>query len=185
MKRMCLFCIFLFLSVSCSLKYSDEVKAENKNPEFVFSNTKVVRYTDKIKTTEIDAKKIEQYKDTNASYAQDVQFQTFNKESQVDMEGSCGLLMANTDSGLYELYDSIKLYSKEHNVNFFANVLKYNSKNEQLTGSRSDTVHIEKGGTVIYGSGFSASGINGEYSFSGTVSGEIESSEEKEGEYNE
>ena len=53
-------------------------------------------------------------------------------------------------------------------------MLKWNGKTEQLTGGRKDTVRVEKDGTVLYGTGFSASGVSKTFSFAGTVSGEIE-----------
>jgi hypothetical protein len=89
-------------------------------------------------------------------------------------EGSCNFIGANTDSELYSLYGDIKLFSKEQNVNFFADELKWNGKTEQLVGGKSDTVRIEKDNTVIIGSGFAASGVSGNFSFSGSVSGDIE-----------
>ena len=58
-------------------------------------------------------------------------------------------------------------------------MLKWNGKTEQLTGGRKDTARLEKEGTVIYGTGFSASGISKKFNFSGTVSGEIETKDQE------
>lgn len=153
-------------------------EAETKNPEFVFNNTVLSQYENKKKTAIITSKIIEQYKNSDISYVEDVYFETY-KNGNIDTKGSCGYLIADTKQDSYELYDKINIYSEEQKASFGANYLKYNSKTEQLTGSRTDNVHIEKDGIVIYGSGFAASGVTGEYSFSGTVSGEIETDSDK------
>ena len=59
-------------------------------------------------------------------------------------------------------------------------MLKWNGNTEQLTGGRKDTARIEKDGAIIYGSGFSASGVSKSFSFSGSVSGEIETKDNQE-----
>ena len=146
---------------------------ENIVPEFVFSNAKMTRYENNSVTLELNAETIEQYKNSSQTFAKDVKFSSYEKNKLVT-EGSCNFIGANTDSELYSLYGDIKLFSKEQNVNFFADELKWNGKTEQLVGGKSDTVRIEKDNTVIIGSGFAASGVSGNFSFSGTVSGDIE-----------
>ena len=58
-------------------------------------------------------------------------------------------------------------------------MLKWNGKTEQMTGGRKDTAKLEKDGTVIYGTGFSASGISKSFTFAGSVSGEIEAKDKQ------
>ncbi|MCR5435618.1 MAG: LPS export ABC transporter periplasmic protein LptC [Treponema sp.] len=166
--------IFFFLTfVSCSVKMDKASDAETKNPEFVFINPELTQYENMKKTANITSKTIEQYKDIDISYVEGVSFETY-KDDKIDTKGSCEYLIADTKQDSYELFDKINIYSEEQKASFTANYLKYDSKTEQLVGSRTDNVHIEKDGIVIYGSGFAASGVTGEYSFSGTVSGEIE-----------
>ena len=166
--------LFSFFCFSCSLKYDQTVNAEETNPEFVFSHAKMIRYKGGEESVKVFADSIEQYKDSDITYGKNVSFTTYDDEQKVETEGSCGYLFADSEKETYELYDGIKLYNKAQNTNFFANMLKWNGKTEQLTGGRRDTAKIEKDGTVIYGTGFSASGVSKTFSFSGTVSGEIE-----------
>jgi hypothetical protein len=133
----------------------------------------MTRYENNSVTLELNAETIEQYKNSSQTFAKDVKFSSYEKNKLVT-EGSCNFIGANTDSELYSLYGDIKLFSKEQNVNFFADELKWNGKTEQLVGGKSDTVRIEKDNTVIIGSGFAASGVSGNFSFSGSVSGDIE-----------
>ena len=174
---------FLILSgFSCSLKYSETVNAEETNPEFVFNHARLVRYENGNESVVVNADNIEQYKDSDITYGKNVTFTTYDDEQKIETEGYCGLLYADSEKELYELYDGIKLYNRSQNTNFFANMLKWNGKTEQLTGARRDTAKIEKDGTVIYGTGFSASGVSKTFSFAGTVSGQIEAKDKKEDE---
>lgn len=168
---------FLFSLFSCSLKYDQSVNAEETNPEFVFTHANLIRYENGSESVRVYADNIEQYKNSDITYGKNITFTTYDDENKIETEGSCGYLYADSENELYEMYDGIKIYNKSDNTNFFANMLKWNGKNEQLTGGKLDTARIEKDGTVIYGTGFSASGVSKTFEFSGTVTGEIEAKE--------
>ncbi|MBR5032722.1 MAG: LPS export ABC transporter periplasmic protein LptC [Treponema sp.] len=176
-----LFCLLIISSLflSCSLKYDQSVNAEETNPEFVFKHAKMIRYKNAEESTVVHAESIEQYKNSDITYGKNVSFTTYDDEHKVETEGSCGYLYADTKSEVYELFDGIKIANNPQNTNFSANMLKWNGKTEQLTGGKRDTAKIEKDGTVIYGTGFSASGVSKTFSFSGTVSGEIEAKDKE------
>lgn len=168
------------LNFSCSLKYDETTNAEETNPEFVFTHAKMIRYKKAEESVKVFADSIEQYKDSDQTYAKNVNFITYDDKQKVETEGSCGYVFADSETEVYELYDGIKLYNKAQNTNFFANTLKWNGKTEQLTGGKRDTARIEKDGTVIYGTGFSASGVSKTFNFTGTVSGEIETKDKEQ-----
>ncbi len=172
--------IFLILLTSCSLKYSDQVNSEDKVPEFVFEETRLVRDEKAKPTVEVSAQKLEQYKNSSESYGQDVSFTSYDDGGSVETEGHCGILYANTDKKVYELYDDINLYNNSENMRFYANALRWNGRTEQLTSGRGDMVKIEKDDTIMRGSGFTASGISKTFSFRGNITGTIETSEESE-----
>ena len=172
--------LLLTLTFSCSLKYDEAVNAEETNPEFVFTHANRVRYKKGQESVNVYADSIEQYKNSDITYGKNVSFTIYDEEQKIETQGSCGYLYADSANEIYELYDGIKLYNKAQNTNFFANMLKWNGKSEQLTGGKRDTARIEKDGTVIYGTGFSASGVSKSFNFSGTVSGEIEAKDSKE-----
>lgn len=165
--------ISVLLLSACSLKYEDTVEVSERVPEFIFNNTEMTRYEDKKITLQMKAEILEQYKDTSETYAQKVEFFSYD-DGELNTEGTCGLLFTDTDKEIYELYDEIKLFNYKEKTNFYANVLKWNAKNEQLTSGRGDVVKIEKEDTVIRGTGFSASGVSKTFSFRGNVTGDIE-----------
>lgn len=168
--------ILLFSTVlffSCSVKYEETVRAEDVVPEFTFTNVDLNRYESNKLTVKFTAEKLEQYKNSSESFAKNIEFSSYNKKNELTTEGSCNLLAANTDTEIYTLFDNIQVSSKEDNVKFYSDSLKWNAKTEQLTSGKSNTVKIQKDDATIYGSGFSASGVSKSFSFSGSVSGEI------------
>ena len=171
--------MLFFLLSSCSLKYSEQVNSEDKVPEFVFEDTKLVRFEKKNPTIEVTAQKLEQYKNSSESYGQQVSFTSYDDKGKVETEGSCAILYADPDKKIYELYDDIELYNAPEKVRFQASALKWNGRSEQLTSGRSDMVKIEKDDTIMRGSGFSASGISKSFSFRGNITGTIETSDDK------
>ena len=170
----------VLLSFSCSLKYDETVSVEERVPEFVFQDTSMVRCDENKVTFEMSAGVLEQYKKSSETFAKDVSFISYDDDGQISTEGQCGFLFSDTDKKLYELYDDIKLYNRSENTNFFANILRWNEKNEQLTSGRGEMVKVEKEDTVMRGTGFSASGVSKTFSFRGTVSGEIETKSQEE-----
>ena len=171
--------LFTFLISSCSLKYSESINSEDKVPEFVFENTKLVRYENNKPTLELSAGTLEQYKESDETYGKDVSFTSYDDEGKVETEGSCGIIFADTGKKLYELYDDINLYNSSEKMRFNASALKWNGRSEQLTSGRGDMVKIEKDDTIMRGSGFTASGISKTFSFRGNITGTIETSEEQ------
>ena len=140
----------------------------------------MVRYEDRKATLEVTAGTLEQYKNSNETYGKDISFVSYDDEGKTETEGSCGIIFADTGKKIYELYDDINLYNAPEKMRFYASVLKWNGKSEQLTSGRSDMVKIEKDDTIMRGSGFSASGISKTFSFRGNITGTIETSDDKE-----
>ena len=167
------------LSFSCSLKYAETVNSEDKVPEFVFEDTKLVRYENMKPTLEVTAGTLEQYKNSNETYGKDISFVSYDDKGKPETEGSCGIIFADTGRKLYELYDNIELYNEPEKMRFQAEVLKWDGRTEQLTSGRSDMVKIEKDDTIMRGSGFSASGVSKTFSFRGNITGTIETDDDK------
>ena len=119
-------------------------------------------------------------KNSNETYGKDITFTSYDDEGQLETEGSCGIIYADTGKKIYELYDDINVYNAPEKMRFYASVLKWNGKSEQLTSGRSDMVKIEKDDTIMRGSGFSASAISKTFSFRGNITGTIETTDDKD-----
>lgn len=175
MKKIILLLAVIFPFFSCSLKYDEEKSTAPEAPEFIFKNPVYSQYDNKQLAMRVSAEELEKYKKNSLVYAQKVLFERYDANSEIDTKGECGLLSADDNNGVYMLFDNINLFSKSFDADFHANFLKWNSKTEQLVGSARDTVRVEKKDGIIFGTGFSASGLSGNYKFNGTVTGELES----------
>lgn len=160
--------------ISCTIKYDKTLDVSDVIPEFSFEESHLTRYEGTDLKVDLKAQKIENYKNSNENFIQGVEFSAYDEDNQLATQGKCGLLYANTDKDIYELYDDIELDSISQKTKFHANALKWNSTNQQLISGKSSSVKIEKDDTVMYGSGFSASGVTKIYTFTGSVEGEIE-----------
>ncbi|MBQ7753568.1 MAG: LPS export ABC transporter periplasmic protein LptC [Treponema sp.] len=179
MKKIGFLSFTAFLLLSCSLKYSDTADVDDIVPELSFTNTTITRYEDDRVTVEMSADSLEQYKDSSESYAKNLSFTAYDSENEISTKGSCGYLFADTSKELYELFNGIELYNYSDKTNFFADILRWNKKTEQLTSAVNSTVRVEKDDTLMEGKGFAASGISKTFSFSGGVTGDIDTSDNK------
>ena len=64
-----MFGFYTVLFTACSLKYEDTVQVDSRVPEFVFENTTMTRYEDNDVTFQMNAALLEQYKNSNQTYA--------------------------------------------------------------------------------------------------------------------
>ena len=170
----------LFIFLGCSLKYSQSYQDESNVPEFIFTDAVYTKYEDDAKKLTLSAGVLEQYKEGNSMYARDVSFQLLKKTGEIETEGSCKLLSANSDEEKYTLYDDIKIKNFDENLEVTAGSIRWNGKSEQLTSSRNDMVTIKKGDTTMQGSGFSASAISKKFAFTGVITGEFEKNEDSD-----
>ena len=162
----------------CSLRYNSSFQDEANVPEFIFTDATFTKYEDSTKKLSLSAETLEQYSEGNSMYAKGVSFKLLNKEGEIETEGSCNLLAANSDAEKYTLFDDIKVKNIKEDFEVSADTLRWNGKSEQLTSSRNDMVSIKKGDTYMIGSGFSASAVRKKFSFTGIISGEFTKDED-------
>lgn len=174
--------ILAVLLAGCSLKYGLASYDEQSAPEFSFADAVFNRYEDNTRTLSLTAARLEQYKDGKTTCAKDVVFKLYESDGTLDTEGECGLLSADTDAEKYVLYDKIKVHSIKDDIEVNAATIRWNGKSEQLTSGRDGLVTLKKGGTVLQGSGFSASGVSRRFSFTGLVTGEVQTQDGQEDE---
>ena len=173
-------CSLPLFSAGCSLNYSDGKKnVESEVPEFVFSNADFSRWEKNKRTLSMRARTLEQYKG-GGTYADSVSFTAYDDDGSAETEGLCGLVAFDAKQKIYSLYDGIELTSRSKNVTITADELRWDGNTEQLTSRRTDTITMKKNGTIVRGSGFSASGVSNRFVFTGAVSGTVETDEDAE-----
>jgi hypothetical protein len=167
-------------TISCSLNYETNSKFDSQSPEFVFTNPTYVRIDEGKQNLRINADIIEQYTFEDTLYAKNIDFSIFNKSEEKTAEGKGKLLSANLTTGLYYLFDDITVKSYDRNLIIQCSSLKWNNKSEQLTtnienikDSKVSIVSEDETKISMDGYGFSASGFDNSFIFTGEVSGEI------------
>ena len=163
---------------ACSLDYGKSVNVEDSIPEFRFTDATYSQYENNRQTLELAAEKIEQYKSDGSSYARKASFKRYDEKGNLETEGTCDLLSADTQHDLYLLFDNIYMRLHSQDLKIQAKTLRFDGKNEQITSSLEDEVTIEKKDTRILGRGFSASGVSKTFSFADTVEGKVITQEE-------
>ena len=173
-------CALVLLLSACSLKYQDESSVQQvQEPQFTFRNAVFTRYEDNTCTLRLSSTRIEQYQDTDTSFIKYAEFTLWDDSQEMQAEGRCKLLVADTLKNSYSMFNDIDLHGGQEHTLLQGTSLKWNKVGGQLvTGDDSD-VHIERDGISVTGSGFSADSNTGEFVFTKPVSGTIETSGEE------
>jgi LPS export ABC transporter protein LptC len=176
----------LIFGISCSLEYdSDEKEDTTRSPEFLFSGISLQRVENSVTKIMLYAEELEQYKDENSIYAKNVSFQHFDDAGMLDITGSCGLVSADNDTEIYNMFANVQVTSYEQDMTVTAENFKWNTKTEQMISGADDLVNIVYGRVTdptdtgktqvtISGTGFSASGVSRIYQFGAAVTGVID-----------
>ena len=179
MKKILVLLVISISLFSCTLKYGEDIANESVLPEFIFENSTFTRYEDNVKTINLNAERLEQYKSGKSMYAKNVLFNIFDTDGNLETSGKCGLMGADTKTEKYLLFENIEINQKKDDISISAQALKWDGKTEQLTSGLNDVVSITKEGTQIRGWGFSASGVSRNFVFTGYVSGSIDTNEDE------
>lgn len=189
MRKAFLFVFVTIILFGCSLDYgiADE---DSWAPEFVFENVSMIKIENGKRDNELRAEKMEQYRDKDAVYAQNVNFIVYNDKDKIDIKGSCGLLSADNEEDIYVLSNYVEVASYEQDVQFSCMTLKWNNKTEQLTSGIHELITIKTGlnmdnssyaepdkktetSLVLTGYGLAASGVSRIYTITERIEGTI------------
>lgn len=162
---------------ACSLNYGEGEEPESNNPEFIFKNAKFQRIEDKKLKVTLNAERLEQYKTNNEMFAQNISFESYNKDNQLETTGTCSLLDINNKDKVYYLFNQIIIKNLPQDIEINAQNLKWDSNSEQLTSGVSESVTIKRNDLKIDGKGFSASGVSKSFIFTEGVNGIIQTND--------
>ena len=163
--------ILAVAAASCSVNYDNIYDTEGTVPELMLDEAVFKRVKDSKVSSEIQSKRLEEFKDSGTVLAQDIQFESRNDEGDVNSFGSAGLMKADTNKEIYEFYNGIHIEAPDRGVVIDGDSLRWNGKTEQLSGEKEKSVTIKKDGVTLSGSGFSASAVSESFSFASNVGG--------------
>ncbi len=188
-RIMILFIMLTFFNVSCSLDYFSKTEDDITAPEFIFHNAGFTRLQNNKKTTQMTVVHLEQYNEQSVSAGKDAVFTLYDENEELSVTGSCDLMSADTNKDEYYFFGNVLITSYEQNAQITADNLRWIGAREEFSAGVQDIVSISVGnlnsdssdiqtskeGTKLFveGTGFSASGNDFSYSFSGPVSGRI------------
>ncbi len=191
MKYRCAIFCLVFICTSCSLEYLEKERQTDGIPEFVFSDARCVRFQNGIVSAEIDAQRLEQYRNDGALYGRGVVFKTYTGTGELSAEGGCALLAADASAERYTLLKDISIVAHEQQLTIRAENMQWDGKSEQLVCGEDDEVSVSRtqraspqssGSEIrLTGRSLSASGVSRSYSFAEPVSGTIYVSDAAEG----
>lgn len=174
--------VFLSLAAaSCSVNYDNVYDTEGTVPELMLDEAVFRRVKDNKVSSEIQSKRLEEFKDGGTVLAQEIQFTSKNEKGEVNSFGSAGLMKADTNREVYEFYKGIHIEAPDRGLVIDGESLRWNGKSEQLTGEKGKTVTIKKDGVTLSGSGFSASAVSESFSFASNVGGLYVDKKKEEG----
>jgi LPS export ABC transporter protein LptC len=167
--------LFMFGCVSCAIQYNTIEDNSDNVPEFMLRDAVVSRYENSQLKVRADAGLIEQYKQQNIFFAQNVACEVYADDGTLQTTGAFGFVVADTDSEVYTLFDNISVENHAENTSVRAEQLKWSGKTGLLASGNDSPVTIIRAGETAFefsGVGFSADTFNRTYQFSG-VSGTI------------
>lgn len=175
------FIIFTVVTSSCSLDYSDANLVETLSKEI--PNTIIYKYeTVEVQSgspvLQIEADKAEFYNGKEQTLLTNVSFSNF-KDDEINNQGRSDYAILDMKSGDAEMTGSIKITSQKDNSSLSAESLSWIDDEKKLSSKPQETVIvIDKEGSYIQGSGFSADINRKTILFENEIEGEFISDEE-------
>ncbi len=165
--------VYVLAAASCSLNYGNADISENNIPEIISTNAQFSRTENGAVTLRAAAGRIEQYKDLHKSYAKDISFSTYNGSGEIDSDGVCSVVEADSDKNEYIMLNNIFIQNYSRKLKITAENLHWNGNSEQLTGGKNEKLLIERDDVSLEGTGFSASAVSNTFKFSDSITGNI------------
>ncbi len=167
-------CFFIVLC-GCSFDYEEARIAEDLSetvPETVLIDFVHVRTVKGKPDYRVYGERAETYKKKKETVLQDVLFQDFNAEGELETEGVADTITFFSETENAQMSGNLQFYNAEEELEIRSDYLFWNEELEMLTTDESEPVTLVKqNGTYIQGMGFSADGASKSIRFSKGVSG--------------
>ena len=189
MKKTFFVLFFAILFTSCSLNYETNREDRVILPDLYFENLNISKIEGGNLKTKVFAHSLEQYNKSRMSFAEDVSFDLFTEDKEIQVQGKCGLISINPTDEVYTMFNGIEIKSYEQNLAVKAEALKWNNQTEQLSAPIEYNVTITNDIIVpenavksendssskmtLVGKKFAASGVTRTYSFGKSLHGKV------------
>lgn len=158
--------------MSCSLEYRRVTDTEEKIPQIVFENLKMIQYSNNQKKLDLETLKLEQYKNSSIVFAENVKFNLYNLNNEITTFGNANLVSVDTEKENFQFFDKFEFLDKSQDIKISGSSLKWDSETEQIVSEKKSKITLSMEDLTITGKDFSASSISNTFLFSDSVYGQ-------------
>lgn len=175
--RQSIFIVVAFLVTcltSCSFNYTEGQSPLEMVPDMILKDVAAYRYENSELFIQLNARELEMYDKEKIWAGSDISFVQYDSADSltIEAEGSSGLIIVDDNLEEYLLGKEVLFHLARENFFLRASGLKWNKKENSLSGPIDGEVVIEKDdGSIIQGTGFSADSLSYSYSFNNSVHG--------------
>lgn len=167
--------LVLFLCVSCSFNYQDVPAQTVAQPDMIFANVTLRRYTDAVTDLRVYAKELEMYDEEKIWAGKHISFTQYDEKTHAEsMQGETGILYIDEKSEEYALGNTVSFHLIEDDFSVQSPALIWKKKEHLLAAPSDETVMItQKDEITVEGKSFAANTSAKEFSFAERSSGTI------------
>lgn len=165
----------VFFCVTCSFDYQEMPRETKPQPDMVFTNVHLKRYTGAILDLGVHAKKLEMYDEEKIWAGKGINFIQYDtKNGKETMKGETGILYIEEKTEEYSLGNGVVCHLLEDDSAIQSNALIWKKKDNLLSAPVHETVKItRKDEMSIEGKGFAAHTAAKEFAFNAGAKGTI------------
>ncbi|MGP1431144.1 LPS export ABC transporter periplasmic protein LptC [Treponema sp.] len=165
----------VFLCISCSFNYQDLPEQTVVQPDMIFSNVTLKRYSNALTDLNVYAKALEMYDEEKIWAGKNILFVQYDEKTQKEsMKGETGILYIDEKAEEYSLGGSVFFHLIEDDLSIRSPALIWKKKESLLAAPAEETVSItQKDEVTIEGKSFAANTAAKEFSFAEGSSGTI------------
>lgn len=165
----------IFLCTSCSFNYQDLPEQTVPQPDMVFSNVTLKRYSNALTDLNVYAKELEMYDEEKIWAGKNIIFVQYDEKTQKEsMKGETGILYIDEKAEEYSLGGVVFFHLIEDELSIRSPALIWKKKENLLAAPAAETVIITQNDeTTIEGRSFAANTAAKEFSFAEGSSGTI------------
>ena len=167
--------LIVFLLLSCSFNYQELPEQTASQPDMVFADVTLKRYSNALTDLTVRAEELEMYDEEKIWAGRNISFVQYDEKTQKEsMKGETGILYIDEKSEEYSLGGTVFFHLLEDDFSVRSPALIWKKKEKLLAAPAGELVTInQKDEIVIEGKGFAAYTAAKEFTFAEGSTGTI------------
>ena len=173
MRRIPVLALFLF--ASCSFNYQELPEQVTVQPDMIFTDVVLKRYSNALTDLNVYAKELEMYDEEKIWAGKNITFIQYDEKNQKEsMKGETGILYIDEKSEEYSLGGGVSFHLSDDDFSIYSPALIWKKKEHLLAAPSDEIVKItQKDEITIEGKSFAANTAAKEFVFAGGSTGAI------------